>query len=154
MRQTAVGEPEVLVEPPGVDLQHIACPFSHRTAVIERIIVIAADLAGMAAAVEVDDAVIGVSPANQHENALPFTVFDELDAVRQLKLAWSARRFAVQIRRIVLQKPALAVPIQGERPRLHRRHLRRVSDVGSSPHWSIFTLAPASMSTVDVGYAQ
>src|SRR5262245_18070598 len=95
VRKTAVGEPEVLVEPPGVDLQHLAYPFSHRTAVIERVVVIAPDLARMTPAVEVDDTEIAGSPANQHENTLPFTVFDELDPVGQLQLAWPAGRFAI-----------------------------------------------------------
>ena len=46
MGQAAVGEPEVLVEPPGIDDQAVALPFSHRSAVIERVIVVAADLPG------------------------------------------------------------------------------------------------------------
>ena len=61
----------------------------------------------MAAAVEVNDAVIVVSAANQHENPLPVTIFHELHAVGELELPGSAGRFAVDERRVVLQKPLL-----------------------------------------------
>ena len=48
---------------------------------IERVIVITADLADMVATVGIDDPEVVFPAANQHENALTFTVLDELDAV-------------------------------------------------------------------------
>src|SRR5256885_16874428 len=76
MRQPAVGEPEILVEPARVDDQRVAFPLGDRPAVKQRVFVISADLALMAAAVGVDDAVVVVAAADQHEDALARAVFD------------------------------------------------------------------------------
>src|SRR5688572_7495610 len=129
VRQPAVGEPEVLVEPAGVGHERAALPFSHRPAIVQGVIVISTDLAHVSTAVGVDDAVVAVAAAHQHEHALSGAVLDELDAVALLELTGPARRLAVQERRVVLQETALAVRVETERPWLHRRHLRRVRHV-------------------------
>src|SRR5688572_10143766 len=60
VRNPAVGEPEVLVETPRVHDERIALPFSHRSAVIQWVVIVAANLPDMSAAVEVNDAEVVV----------------------------------------------------------------------------------------------
>ena len=83
MRKTAVGEPEILVESPGIGHQRVALPFSHGTAVVQRIVVIAPDLTRVPAAIHLDDPIVAVAAADQDENPLPVAVFDKLHAVGQ-----------------------------------------------------------------------
>src|SRR5262245_12483904 len=71
--KASVGEPEVLVESPRVDDQRLTLPFSHSAAVIQRVVIVTAHLTGMGAPVQVDDAVVAVSAANQDENPLAVT---------------------------------------------------------------------------------
>src|SRR5204863_3260393 len=113
MGQSTVGEPEILVEAPGIRDQRVAFPFSDRAPVIQGIIVIPANLTLVATAVEVDDAVVGVPTAEEHENALTFTILDELHAFRQLELTGTSGRLAVDVGRIVGEEPALAFPVEG-----------------------------------------
>src|SRR4026207_2416872 len=117
MRQTAVGEPEVLVESAGIDHQGVTFPFSHSAAVIERVIVIAAHLTLLSAPVHLDDPVVAVAAADQDENPLTLAIFDELHAVGQLELTDSPWRLAVEVRRVVLQESALTRGVQRQRPR-------------------------------------
>src|SRR4030095_9053982 len=122
MGKTTVAEPEILVETPRIDDQCVSFPFSHRTTVIERVIIVAAHLAGMSASVSIDDPEIVVTTADQHENPLPRAIFHELNAVGELELARSAGRLAIQKHRIVLQETALALEVERTRPRLQRCH--------------------------------
>ena len=61
--------------------QRVAFPLADGAAVVQRIVVVAADLPLMAAAVGIDDAVVVVAAADQHEDPLPLAVLDELHAV-------------------------------------------------------------------------
>src|SRR5688572_21040853 len=97
MRKTAVREPEVLVETSRVNDQRVPLPFCHRTPIIQGIVVIAADLAGMSPAIEVDDTKIAVAAADQHKNALALAIFHELHPIGKLELTRATRRLAVQI---------------------------------------------------------
>src|SRR5690606_22968747 len=133
VRQAAVGEPEVLVEAGGADDERIVFPVADRAAVVKRIVVVAAHLALLLAAVEIDDPIVAVAGADEHEDALPRAILRELDAVRRLVLPNAARRLAVQEHRVVAQLPALAVPIDAERPRLKRRHAARLPRVREQP---------------------
>src|SRR4051812_10741134 len=99
MRQTAVAEPEFLVETFGVDDESVAFPLPYRSTIIERVIGIAAELTLLLPAIGIDDPVIAV--ATPDENKYPFTVavFCKLDAVRQLILTRAARRHAKHVHR-------------------------------------------------------
>ena len=57
----------------------------------------------------IEDAVVAVAAADQHEHALPLAVLDELHAVALLELPRAAWRLAVQEHRVVLQEPPLPV---------------------------------------------
>ena len=113
-------------------------------AVVERIVVVALHLALLIAAVHIDDAVVVVAAADQHEDPLARRVLDELHAVRRLKLAHGAGILAVQEARVVGEMPLLAVLVEAERPRLERRHARRVGDASRARRRAFMrTLAPA-----------
>src|SRR5690606_20898931 len=94
------------------------------------IVVVAADLALLLAAVEIDDPIVAVAGADEHEDALPRTILDELHAVRRLELTHAAGRLAVQEQRIVAKLLFLPVPVQPERPRLKRRDARGLPQIG------------------------
>src|SRR5215467_6351735 len=74
VRQAAVGEPEILVETTGVDSEGVALPLTNRSAVEQRVLVVATHLPLVAAAVGIDDAVVVVAAADQHEDPLPYAV--------------------------------------------------------------------------------
>src|SRR5580765_5460071 len=67
MGNTAVGEPEVLVEARGADDECVPFPLADRAAVVERIVIVAFDLALLATAVVVDDPIVAVAAAEQDE---------------------------------------------------------------------------------------
>src|SRR5258706_12514057 len=91
VRQAAVREPEIFVEAARVNRERVAIPLANRAAIEQRVLVVSTDLALVAAAVGVDDAVVVVAAADQAEDPLPAAIFDELKAGRQLELAWAAR---------------------------------------------------------------
>ena len=101
MRQTAVGEPEVLVEPGRTDDHGVPVPLAHRTAVVKRIVRITAKLALLRASVVVDDSVVAIAAPDEHEDSFAIAVFVELNAVGKLVLAGAARRHAKQVHRII-----------------------------------------------------
>src|SRR5215831_7879432 len=89
--QTAIREPEVLIETARVGHERVAVPLRDRSSVEQRILVVSTDLTLMAAAVGVDDPVVVVAAADQHEDALARAVFDELQAGLELELTRAAR---------------------------------------------------------------
>src|SRR5688572_22286844 len=80
VRQPAIGEPEVFVEPAGIDLERLSAPLGDRPAVIQRVVIVAADLSEMGPAVQVNDTKVSVPAANQYEDSLPLRILDELEA--------------------------------------------------------------------------
>ena len=60
--------------------------FGHRAAVVEGIVVVAANLTLLTPPIGVDDAVVAVAAADHHEDPLALAVFDELHAVGLLEL--------------------------------------------------------------------
>src|SRR4029078_5816912 len=92
VRQPAVGEPEVLVEPLRIHRERVAFPLGHGASVVDRVVVVAADLALMAAAVHVEDAVVVVAAADQLEDSLPLLVLPALHAAPLLEYTPRGRR--------------------------------------------------------------
>src|SRR5438045_749951 len=117
MGQAAVGEPEVLVEPPRIGHQRVTLPFSDGSPVIQRVVVVSADLALMATAVKEDDPVVGVPTPQQHKNALAFAIFYKLHTFGQLELARTPWRLAVDVGRVVSQEPLLPLAVERQSPR-------------------------------------
>src|SRR5580704_400120 len=105
MGKAAVGEPEAFVEADGVEHQRFALPLSHRTPEIGGCGVIAG---GKSAAVQIDETPVAIAASGHHEDPLSIRVFEDLHAVRCLKLPGTAGRKAAG-HGIVLEEIALAV---------------------------------------------
>src|SRR5262245_10442195 len=108
MWKTAIGEPEGLIETLGVDDKRVHVPFAGRTAVIQRIVRVAARVAALRTPIQIDEPPVVIAAANQHKNALPFLLFQKLDSVRKLELTRPPWRLAEQKRGIVFQEILLA----------------------------------------------
>src|SRR5687767_7745358 len=125
MRKAAGRHPELLVEANRFHDQRIAFPLSDGCSVI------AGDSFGRrpdGTSVGMDDPPVAISASVQHEDAPKFWLFDELKAIRHLKLAWTAGREASP-ERVILQQRPLAIFVQGSCPRLERRDLVDISEV-------------------------
>src|SRR5215831_13876570 len=95
VRKTAVAEPKLLVEPFGVDHERIAFPIADGTPIVEGIVGITTKLTLLSTSICVDDPVIAVAAADQHENPFSIPVFIELKSIGQLILTRTARRHAI-----------------------------------------------------------
>ena len=91
VRQATVGHPKIFVEPGGLDDERIAVPAPDGAPVIQRVVVVSADLPDCIAAVQVDDAIVAVAAAQQHENAFPRSILDESQAEVGLILTGATR---------------------------------------------------------------
>src|SRR5262249_49674507 len=129
MRQSAVGEPEFLVETFCIDNERVTFPFADGSAIVERIVRIAAKLALLCTPVGIDDAIVSIAATYEGKHTFPVTVFIELNSVRQLILPGPTRRHAVQKHRVVFKKTALPELVQISGPFLERSNLVDIGDV-------------------------
>src|SRR5688572_6318363 len=129
MGQPAIGKPELLVERFGIDNEGVAIPRASGIAVIQRVVVIARQLALLRPSVCVDEMPDMVSATLEQENASEVLLLEELNSVRLLKLPHRARGHAIQKHRVVSQQIPLPEFEQVSRPLLKRRDLVHVGNV-------------------------
>src|SRR2546428_2702207 len=129
MRQTAVVEPEFLIETLDVHNQRVSLPLADGAAVVERVVRVTVDLADLDAPIGPDFPPIAVTAGEQYPDAAEVGILDKLESVNLLVLARSSGRFAKQIHRIVFQEIALAILVQVSRPFLHGSDLVDICDV-------------------------
>src|SRR5204862_5429586 len=134
MGKSTVGEPDPFQKSLRIDNQRITFPFPHGSAVIQRVIRISSRLALLFASICIDDAVISIDAADQHEDPLMVPVLRKLNAVPHLELSGTSRWDAKKVGGIILQKILLSVNIQVARPGLEwRNFLRIINIVQKSP---------------------
>src|SRR5215510_1284366 len=92
-----------------------------RVSVIKGISVVAANIALLRPPVGIDEVPIMIAAAVHQENPVEGFVFQELNAVRQLKLSNGSRRFARQKHWIIFEEISLTVFVKIARPFLKRR---------------------------------
>src|SRR5262245_17926939 len=127
--QAAVIEPELLIETLGIDNHGVALPGRYRTAVVQRIVGVAIDLADLLPPVGVDHTAIAVSSAKEHQNAVEVGILHELEAVNLLPLAGSPGGLAGQVHGVIPQEIALAVLVHVSCPFLHGSDFIDVGDI-------------------------
>src|SRR5262249_51800475 len=115
MRKAAVGEPEFFIEVFGVHDQRIAFPVSQRAAVEGREVFI---VRLQRSAVGVNQSPVVIAAADEAEDSLFLSGFQELNSVWKLKLSRASRRHAREKHWIALQKTALPQFIKVSRPTL------------------------------------
>src|SRR6188472_3383893 len=103
MWQPAIGKPEIVDERFGIDNEGIAFPLASGIAVIQRVVVIAPNLARLRPAIGVNEMPDVIAATLDEKNALEGLVFEKLHPVRLQELTDRARRQAELEHRVVLQ---------------------------------------------------
>src|SRR5262249_12825537 len=97
MGQPAVGNPELFVKCLRVDNQCVSLPAASGVAIVQRVVRIAASVAGLRAAMRINEVPDVVPAALSYKNSSEVFVLVKLNSVRHLKLTYCARRFAVKV---------------------------------------------------------
>src|SRR4029079_15091759 len=107
MGQPSIGKPEIVDERFGIDNEGISLPFASGVAVVQRVVVIAPQLADLRPAICVNEMPDVIAATLHQKDASEALVLEKLHAVRLLELTDRTRRHAVLEHRVVLQLIAL-----------------------------------------------
>src|SRR5262249_37044482 len=84
VRKTAVGKPEFFIEALCVPTQRVPFPVSHRSAIVKRVVIVAAALPTLDSPIGIDEMPVAVCTSHQDKNAITALLLHKLDAVTRL----------------------------------------------------------------------
>ena len=114
--KTSVAEPELLVQSSGIDDERISFPMTAGISVVQRIGVIAANVALLRPSVGIYKVPLVVAAPGHYKNPSEGLVFQKLISIRHLKLAQRSGRLAGDEHWIIFKEIPLPILIKVARP--------------------------------------